>query len=165
MAKKTNDIAGKAEPFLLRIEALAEDRQTEHAGYMARCRVIASDIRAVFVQAKAEGVAVKALRGLVKKRLLERKIAAIPSEFDLDDAAQYDALAAAFGDTPMGQHAKAQAEQRRKAESEDVRPRSLRRRDAERKAAEEQPEANGERPDEKNLERVGRGETVDTLVN
>jgi len=168
---KSNDLAARAEPFLQRIESLDADRQTEHAGYMARCRTIASDIKQVFQQAKAEGIAVRALRGVVKRRKLERKIAAIPAALDdVDDAAQYDALAEAFGvDTPMGQHAAKEADaRRRKAGGEDVRPRSLRQRERDRNksaAGAEEKAGSEPRADEANLERVGRGEVVDTLVN
>jgi hypothetical protein len=50
---------------------------------------------------------------LIKRRKLERQIAALPSDFDVDESAQYSALAEAFGDTPFGDHARARAAEAR----------------------------------------------------
>jgi hypothetical protein len=45
----------------------------------------------------------------VKRRKLERRIDALPSEFDVDESAQYSALAEAFAGTPFGDFAAARA--------------------------------------------------------
>ena len=104
-----NDLAARADPFLRRIESLRTDRATERGESMARCRVIAEDIKEVYGEAKDAGIEVKALKALVKRRTLEGQIAALPAEFDIDEQAQYQALAEAFGDTPFGRMAKQKA--------------------------------------------------------
>lgn len=71
---------------------------------MARCRQISDSIKEVFGEAKESGIEVKALKALVKRRVLETQIEALPSEFDEEETAQFEALVDAFGaDTPFGQ--------------------------------------------------------------
>ncbi len=137
----TSALAEKARPFVARIENLMADRETERGESMARCRRIADDIKEVFAEAKGSGLNVKALKGHVKKRKLEAKIAAIPAEFDIDEQAQYDELCAdaeRFKDTPMGDHLREKAEAMRGR-------------------------GNGEEPreDEEHLARIGRGRNGD----
>lgn len=136
-----NPIVERAAPFIKRIENLIADRDSERGESMARCRRIADDIKEVYSEAKGAGLNVKSLKGHVKRRRLEAKIAAIPAEFDIDEQSQYDALCAnaeAFKGTPMGDHARERAE--------------------------------AMRPDEANLTRIGRGreqpsELVDGLTH
>ena len=130
-----NDLAARADPFLRRIESLRTDRETERGESMARCRVIADDIKEVYGEAKSKGIEVKALKALVKRRTLEGQIAALPAEFDIDEQAQYQALAEAFGDTPFGRHMAAKATGQ----------------------PEPDPWEQDERPDEEHLAKVGRG--------
>jgi hypothetical protein len=111
-----------------------DERDSERGEAMARCRQIADSIKEVYGEAKEAGLAVKALKGHVKKRRLEKQIAAIPAEFDIDESSQYDALCAvaeAFADTPMGDHLREQAEQ--------------------------------ERPDAEHIARIGRGHPGDVV--
>lgn len=116
------------------------DRDSERGESMARCRRIADDIKEVYGEAKGAGLNVKSLKGHVKRRRLEAKIAAIPAEFDIDEQAQYDALcsvAEAFKGTPMGDHAREEADALRGGNGE-------------------------ERPDEEHLARIGRGRGGDS---
>jgi uncharacterized protein (UPF0335 family) len=105
MTTLNNDLATKAAPFLQRIEELDEELDSEKGAYMATCRTLRSRRKDVFGDAKGAGIAVKPLKAVVKRRKLENKIAGLPSEFDIDESAQYEALAAAFAGTPFGDFA------------------------------------------------------------
>jgi uncharacterized protein (UPF0335 family) len=110
MTTLNNDLATKAAPFLQRIEEIDEELDSEKGAYMATCRTLRSRRKDVFGDAKDAGVAVKPLKAVVKRRKLENKIAGLPSEFDIDESAQYSALASAFAGTPFGDFAAAQAQ-------------------------------------------------------
>jgi uncharacterized protein (UPF0335 family) len=105
MTTLNNDLATKAAPFLQRIEEIDEELDSEKGAYMATCRTLRSRRKDVFGDAKGAGIAVKPLKAVVKRRKLENKIAGLPSEFDIDESAQYEALAAAFAGTPFGDFA------------------------------------------------------------
>jgi uncharacterized protein (UPF0335 family) len=104
-----NDLAVVAAPFLQRIEEIDDELAAERGAYMAKCRTLRSSRKDVFGDAKGAGIAVKALKALVKRRELESKIAGLPSDFDIDESAQYAALASAFAGTPFGDFAAARA--------------------------------------------------------
>ena len=93
-----NTIEGRAQPFLKRIERLLDDLESERGTYMSRCKPLHEDIREVYAEAKDHGVAVKALKGLVKWRELEKKQAGIATDFeDIDEKATFDQLVEALG--------------------------------------------------------------------
>lgn len=98
MVLAANSMEGKASDFLKRIEALIEEGESDKGSYMAECRERREDIKQVYTEAKDAGVPIKALRGLVKKRQLEKKAAAISAGFDIDEAAAYQTLCDALGD-------------------------------------------------------------------
>ena len=104
---KTNDIAKKAEPFLHKIEGIDADIDSEKGRFMAFCKAKRKLIREALKAAKDEGVAIPAMKGLVEQRKLERKIAKIPTDFDMDEAATFRELVRVFG--PLGQAAAARA--------------------------------------------------------
>jgi uncharacterized protein (UPF0335 family) len=106
---QSNDLAAKAKPFVRQIEEIDDDLESEKGEYMSRCRVLRDKRKDVFGAAKDDGIAVKPLKAIVKRRKLERRIDALPSEFEIDEAAQYEALAAAFAGTPFGDFAAARA--------------------------------------------------------
>jgi len=110
MTTLNNDLATKAAPFLQRIEEIDEELDSEKGAYMATCRTLRSKRKGVFGDAKDAGIAVKPLKAVVKRRKLENKIAGLPSDFDIDETAQYSALASAFAGTPFGDFAAAQAQ-------------------------------------------------------
>jgi uncharacterized protein (UPF0335 family) len=107
---QSNDLATKAEPFVRQIEEIDDDLESEKGEYMSRCRVLRDKRKDVFGDAKDAGIAVKPLKAVVKRRKLENKIAGLPSDFDIDESAQYSALASAFAGTPFGDFAAAQAQ-------------------------------------------------------
>lgn len=124
-----------------------DERDSVRGEAMARCRQLADDIKVVYGEAKDEGLAVKALKGRIKRRQKLREVAAIPAEFDIDETSQYDAQCAAddFAGTPMGAF-------------------------MQREQAEQARNGNGEEPreDEEYLKRIGRGrpgDVIDQLAN
>jgi len=134
-----------ARPFLERIESLHADLESEKGKYLRTCKVLREDIKQVYSEAKTAGVVVKALRGLVKWRALERDQEKIETGLDDDEAAAYARLRETLG--PLGASAAAAAGYGDQADDDDrdVRPRHLRLADEERRA------------DENELARVGRG--------
>lgn len=149
-----NDLASKASAYIERIENLMADRETIKGEMMAKCREIADDIKEVVGEAKSVGVAVKPLKAIIKRRTLQKRIDGLPAEFDIDEAAQFDVLARAFCDTPMGGYFAKRADETRKpddGDDKDLRPRHLRQPGA--SVASEAPA----RPDEEALGKVGRG--------
>ena len=65
---------------------------------MAECKEIREDIREIFVEAKDNGVPVKALKGLIRFRQLDKKQRAIAAGLDIDETAAYDLLVETLGE-------------------------------------------------------------------
>lgn len=158
---KGNDIATRAQPFIERIETL----QAEKKVYCEGC---AEDIKHVVEEAEEAGIAPKALKRALRLRKLQRDIDGLPAKLDLDESAQFEALAAAFGDSPFGHHAAQLARQLRDSGA------TVEVRGGTAGAAEllrQNREANGEAPreDEEHLARIGRGpsdaDVVDDLTH
>lgn len=93
-----NSMEGKAEPFLKRVETLKAEAESAKGTYMAECKERNEDIKQVYTEAKDAGVPIKALKGVVKKREMERKISAIADGYDIEEQAAYSALVEALGD-------------------------------------------------------------------
>ena len=93
-----NSMEGQAEEHLKRIETLLVELDTERGVYMQRCKEVRDDIRQIYIEAKDKGVPTKALKGLVKRRQLSRKQAAIVEGLDTDEASAYTQLVEALGD-------------------------------------------------------------------
>jgi len=142
-----------AQPFLTRIENLHADLDSKRGTYMAECRVVREDIKEVYGEAKSAGVAVKALKGLVRWRKLERDQAKIGDGLDIDESSVYARLVETLGPLGMGA-ASAHGYAEANGDQDDVRPRFLR--DG------EDDDGGGEPPreDEERLARVGRGRSA-----
>jgi uncharacterized protein (UPF0335 family) len=109
---QSNDLATKAETYIRLIEEIDEELDSEKGAYMSRCQALRHQRKDVFGAAKDDGIAVKPLKAIVKRRKLERRIEALALDFDenVDELAQYSALAEAFAGTPFGDFAAAQAQ-------------------------------------------------------
>jgi uncharacterized protein (UPF0335 family) len=142
MVAAANSLEGKAAPFLKRVEALMAEGESAKGTYMAECKERREDIKQVYTEAKDAGVPVKALKGVVKKRSLERKAEAIPDGFDIDESAAYETLCEALG--PLGKAAAVAAGHAVDDDDRDLRGNAQR-------------EADVQRADEAALEQVGRG--------
>lgn len=114
MALAANSMEGKAERFLERIENVLKEGETAKAVYMNECKDRREGLKDIYTEAKDAGVPIKALKGVVKMRSLERKIDAISDGFDIDEAAAYKTLCDALG--PLGEAAAAAAGHPPKAE-------------------------------------------------
>lgn len=131
MSLAKNSMEGKAEGFLKRIETLMREMESHKGTYMAECKERRSDIKEIYTEAKDAGVPVKALRGVVKARALERKLDAIPDGLDMDEAAAYETLCEALGD--LGRAAATRAGHAPKDDEErDLRPDMLKEAEKER---------------------------------
>ena len=138
-----NSLEGKAEGFRDRIESVL--REIDHAKgvYMAEAKERREDIRSIYAESKDAGVNVKALRGLIKSREMQRKIDAIPDGFDEEEAAAFEHLVEALGD--LGRAAATRAGHAPKDDDDkDLRPDVLK-------------QAEKERADEAALGGVGKG--------
>jgi len=152
-----NTLEGRAQPYLRRIEGKLDDLESERSQYMLACKPIHEDIREIYGEAKENGIPVKALKGLVKYRELEKKQAKIADDFeDIDEAAQYSQLIETLG--PLGFAAAQRAGfARNENEAErDVRPRHMTQPGAQADAPGNGADA-PPRADEAELARVGRG--------
>lgn len=96
----SNSLEGKAEAFLKRIETLMAEGETAKSHYMNECKDRRQDIKEIYTEAKDAGVSPKALKGIVKRREMEKKIKSIPDGFDIDEASAYETLVEALG--PLG---------------------------------------------------------------
>jgi uncharacterized protein (UPF0335 family) len=155
-----NTLEGRATPYLKRIENKLDDLDSKRGAYMAACKVVREDIKEIYGEAKDHGVPVKALKGLVEYRTLERKQAKIGDGLDIDEGAAYEQLVDALG--PLGIAAARAAGYRASGgdEEDDPRPRHMRQPDALSDAAETPPaeQQPAQRPDEAELARLGRGD-------
>lgn len=127
-----NSMEGKGESFLKRIETLNAEAETAKSEYMNECKARRQDLKEIYTEAKDAGVPPKALKGLVKKRELERKAAAIPHGLDIDEAAAYETLVLALGD--LGKAAAKAAGHNVDDDSRDLRGNAQRQADKEREA-------------------------------
>ena len=104
--------ADKVQNVLDRVEKLNEDIETEKSAYMTACKVIRSDIKVVYRDAKNEGLPVKALKNIVKDRAAERAAERRRTDLDTDDLESYDQIKFMLGElagTPLGDAALAAA--------------------------------------------------------
>lgn len=139
-----NSMEGKAESFLKRIETLNAEGETAKSVYMTECKERRGDIKEVYTEAKDAGIPVKALKGVVKKRALEKKAASIADGIDIDEAAAYETLVEALGDLGKAAAKAAGHTNGKDDDDADLRPTHLK-------------QAEKERADEAALEGVGRG--------
>jgi uncharacterized protein (UPF0335 family) len=128
MALATNTLEGRAEPYVNRIETLHADLKSLRGKYMADCKVVREDIKEIYTEVKSAGLPVKAIKGVVKYRELERKQDEIASGLDMAEQADYGTLIETLGD--LGRAAADRAGHQND-EERDLRPTSLKRTEAE----------------------------------
>lgn len=95
----------KTQSYVSRIENLHADLDSERGKYMAACRPVHDDIKEVYAEAKEEGFSARALKAVVKSRLLEKKAAAQRDDLDGEEVDNFDNIRLALGDldgTPLG---------------------------------------------------------------
>jgi uncharacterized protein (UPF0335 family) len=93
-----NSVDAKARPFVDRIERVISDMESDKGAYMAKCRAHRERIKDVLTEAKDRGLPVKAVKGIVKYRGLERKKQKIATGLDVDEAAVYSQLVETLGE-------------------------------------------------------------------
>ena len=93
-----NTNGGDVKNYLHQIETLHYDLEAMRADYLAKCKAVRDDIKAFYQDARAEGIEVKALKGLVKYRALERKQQQIADGMDEIEQRAYDVLIEQLGD-------------------------------------------------------------------
>lgn len=98
MALAANSVEGKSEKFVARIENLMAEGETAKSVYMSECKQRRGDIKEIYTEAKDAGVPLRALKGLIKYRDLERRQNKIADGFEDDDAAVYENLVEALGE-------------------------------------------------------------------
>lgn len=117
-----------------RIEAVLADIESIKGSAMAKCREKHDEIAEIYEEAKtAWGIPKRALKAVVKVRAAERKLKAMREGLEDDDQDSFDQIRHAIGDladTPLGQAALDAA---KKGDDDDVRPRHLKQREADRK--------------------------------
>lgn len=94
-ANQTNDYDPQIVNALLgKIDGYDRDLMSERGSYMSTCRGIRENIKAVYDEAKAQGIPTKELRTLVKIRHNERKNIELFSELESDQQDNLARLAA-----------------------------------------------------------------------
>lgn len=94
-ANATNDFDPIVVNALLgKIDGFDADLMSERGSYMSKCRNIRENIKAVYDDAKAQGVPSKELRTLVKIRKHERKSVELFNELEADQQQALAMLAA-----------------------------------------------------------------------
>lgn len=93
-----NSMEGKAEKFLKRIETLLAEGESAKGTYMSECKARREDLKVVYDEANDAGVPKKALKGIVKRRAMQKKMEAIDDGFDIDEASAYSTLCEALGE-------------------------------------------------------------------
>jgi hypothetical protein len=97
MTNGHNGIEKTAKPFISEIEGFHTQLAEMHAQYMARCKGVREDMKATFAAAKDANLNIRALKAIIKRRALEKKIDKIPANFDEDETEIYGQLVDAFG--------------------------------------------------------------------
>lgn len=104
-----NSISASEEAsYVEAIEEIRKELLTEKSVYMSKCKAIRQKEKEVLEDAKGQGGNPKSIKGAVKRREMERKLAAHDASFEDDDAARYEAILKALSgmeDTPLGQAA------------------------------------------------------------
>ncbi len=94
-----NTIDAKARPFIDRVERIMTEMESDKGAYMAKCRANRDKIKDVLTDAKDQGLPVRAMRGIVKFRDLERKQQRIAAKFeDADESDIYRQLVDTLGE-------------------------------------------------------------------
>jgi hypothetical protein len=103
-----------AQSLVAKVEKIDGEQESAKGSYMNQCRQFAAARKAVYSEAKDQGVSVKSLKATVKKRKLLRKIDKIPDSMEDDERQDFEQFQAAMGDTPLGAWA-VNAQQARRA--------------------------------------------------
>lgn len=111
MAEKQDNGGGNGydravlERLLIDIDDADARLDSLRGSYMADCKGVRQDIKAVFDQAKDLGIPKKAFKVIVENRRLDKKIAANVDKLDEEQVADYEKLLTDLGDfvdLPLG---------------------------------------------------------------
>ena len=94
--------------YVARIENLHGEIGKTKSEMMNACKVLHTDIKQVYIEAKKEGLNKKSLKALIKERGLLRQAAECSENLEPDEADMFTMMKDAlgnFGDTPLGQAA------------------------------------------------------------
>lgn len=108
MSLLPNSIEGRSQPYLARVENVLADLDRMKGEYMAACKAKREDIKEIYKEAKDDDIPVRALKGLVKYRELERRQAELAETIPDEEVSEFEMLVEALGDyadTPLGQAA------------------------------------------------------------
>lgn len=94
---------GRAGDIVERIGNLKGAIEDEREKFKEACAPMLADIKDLYVEAKAAGISVKALRKVVRRRDMERKMEQIPEGLELSERAVYASIVESLG--PLGQAA------------------------------------------------------------
>jgi hypothetical protein len=91
------------------IEGCLDELAYRKATYMNDCKVIRNEMASIFMRAKDDGVNIRAVKTLVKTRILQEQADKTVAALDIDQLAsyrQYREAAEAWDTTPLGKTAK-----------------------------------------------------------
>ena len=101
----------KVERYVARIENVNSEWASACSEHMEAGKAVREDVANIIGEAENDGLNAKALKGIIKERTLQRKIAAIAAKLDRDVQSQLAMLRHALGD--LGEHAADKAERER----------------------------------------------------
>jgi uncharacterized protein (UPF0335 family) len=108
-----NGLPEKGKEFVQRIETLNKDLASEKGAYMATCKTIREDVKAVLTEAAEAGITRRTIKTAVKVRELERRAAEARGDLDIADQDMLDNIRLALGDLaelPLGKAALGEGE-------------------------------------------------------
>lgn len=101
-----NSISASEEAsYVEAVEEFHKELKTKQSLYMSECKAIRTKIKDVLEEAKGQGGDPKAIKAVVKRRELEKKIAAHEAALEDDTQARFKGMLKALGglaDTPLG---------------------------------------------------------------
>jgi uncharacterized protein (UPF0335 family) len=98
----------RVKAFVSEIEDEFEKLESEKGTYMAAAKAIRARIKDVYQTANSMGIDKTALKAVINRRVLERKIAMGRDDLEADSRDKYDLIRDALGDfasTPLGEAA------------------------------------------------------------
>lgn len=118
MARKANETTNSPDSedvkaAVRNIEERFADLASERGVYMQKCKRIREGMANDYDTAGNRGISKKLLKTIVKERELERRIAALSNELEIDEQSERDMLIEKLGDfinTPLGGAAVARAD-------------------------------------------------------
>jgi uncharacterized protein (UPF0335 family) len=98
----------RVKAFVAEIEDEFDKLESEKGSYMVAAKAIRARIKDVYQTANSMGIDKAALKAVINRRLLERKIAMGRDDLEVDSRDKYDLIRDALGDyasTPLGEAA------------------------------------------------------------